>query len=66
MTPKTKNQAIITLIPKKEDKNFLKYWRPISLLCTDYKIQTKILAKTRFTRKYLVRTKLSNTKQNDL
>ena len=23
---------------------YLKYWRPISLLCTDYKILTKILA----------------------
>ena len=42
--PKTWNQAIITLIPKKGDTRLLKYWRPISLLCTDYKILTKILA----------------------
>ena len=44
-TPKTWNQAIITLIPKQtENLDSLKYWRPISLLCTDYKILTKILA----------------------
>ena len=44
-TPKTWNQAIISLIPKQTEKlNSLKYWRPISLLCTDYKILTKILA----------------------
>ena len=44
-TPKTWNQAIISIIPKQTEKlNSLKYWRPISLLCTDYKILTKILA----------------------
>ena len=40
-TPKTWNQAIITLIPKKGNIKLLKYWR---LLCVDYKIFTKILA----------------------
>ena len=44
ITPKTWIQAIITLIPKKDDTNFLKYWRRISLLCVDYKVLTKILA----------------------
>ena len=44
-TPKTWNQAIITLIPKQtQNLEELKYWRPISLLCTDYKILTKILS----------------------
>ena len=37
-------QAIITLIPKKGDLNKLKYWGPISLLCINYKILTKISA----------------------
>ena len=40
---KTMHQAIIILILKK-DLNQLKYWRPISLLCVDYKILTKILS----------------------
>ena len=40
ITPKTWNQVILTLIPKQKDKlEYLKYWKPISLLCTDYKIQ---------------------------
>ena len=38
------NQAIITLTPKKGKLNQLKHSRPISLLCLDYKILTKILA----------------------
>ena len=37
--------AIINLIPKKDkDLIFLKNWRPVSLLNTDYKILTKALA----------------------
>ena len=36
-TPKTWNQAIISLILKETEKlNSLKYWKPISLVCTDY------------------------------
>ena len=46
---KTMNQEVITLIPKKNyindpDLNDVKNWRPVSLLCLDYKILTKILA----------------------
>lgn len=43
-TTKTMQQAIITLTPKKGDLKQLKYWKPISLLCDDYKVLTKILA----------------------
>ena len=39
-TPKTWNHAIICLILKRKHKlEYLKYWRPISLLCAEYKIQ---------------------------
>ena len=38
------NQAIITLLPKNDKKENLKNWRPVSLLCLDYKILTKILS----------------------
>ncbi len=38
-------RSVITLIPKKDkDTRLLKNWRPISLLNTDYKILTKLLA----------------------
>ena len=37
-------KAIITLLPKGGDLNLLKSWRPISLICCDIKIVSKILA----------------------
>ena len=41
----SQKQGIITLLPKKDkDTRYLKNWRPISLLNTDYKIITKCIA----------------------
>ncbi|KAE8278213.1 Transposon TX1 uncharacterized 149 kDa protein ORF 2 [Larimichthys crocea] len=37
-------RAIITLLPKKGNLQDIKNWRPVSLLCTDYKILSKVLA----------------------
>ena len=37
-------RAVITLLPKKGDLLEIKNWRPVSLLCTDYKILSKVLA----------------------
>ena len=43
--PPSQRQAILTLTYKnKGDKNSLENWRPISLMCTDYKIISKALA----------------------
>ena len=42
----TQKRGIITCIPKgNKPREFLKNWRPISLLTTDYKILTSIMAK---------------------
>ena len=38
------NEKETTKTMKKGDLQRLQYWRPISLLCVDYKILTKILA----------------------
>ena len=40
----SQRKAVITLIPKDGDLSTLKSWRPISLLCCDVKIISKILA----------------------
>ena len=37
-------KAVITLIPKTDEKKTFENWRPISLLCVDYKILTKIIS----------------------
>lgn len=34
----------LTLLPKKGDLQFIKNWRPVSLLCSDYKLLSKVLA----------------------
>ena len=36
--------SVITLVHKKGDKESLDNWRPISLLCVDYKILEKVLS----------------------
>ncbi|TWW71623.1 Transposon TX1 uncharacterized 149 kDa protein ORF 2 [Takifugu flavidus] len=36
--------TVITLLPKKGDQQDLKNWRPVSLLCTDHKTLSKVLA----------------------
>ena len=38
------NQAVITLLPKNDEKEKLKNWRPITLLSSVYQILTKILS----------------------
>ena len=35
--------SLITLIPKGGGQTSIKNWRPISLLCSDYKILSKVL-----------------------
>ena len=35
--------SLITFIPKGGDQTSIKNWRPISLLCSDYKILSKVL-----------------------
>ncbi|KAI4874448.1 hypothetical protein NFI96_005558 [Prochilodus magdalenae] len=37
-------RAVLTLLPKKGDLTDLKNWRPVSLLCTDYKLLSESLA----------------------
>ncbi|KAI3355002.1 hypothetical protein L3Q82_004803 [Scortum barcoo] len=39
-----RRRAVITLLPKKGDLQDLKNWRPVSLLCGDYKVLSKALA----------------------
>lgn len=38
-------RAVLTLLPKKVDLQDIKNWRPVSLLCTDYKLLSKVLAR---------------------
>ncbi len=42
--PSSCRRAVLSLLPKKGDLGLLKNWRPVSLLCTDYKILAKCLA----------------------
>ena len=42
----TQRSSVITLLHKKGDCLNMKNWRPITLLCVDYKIVAKVLAKS--------------------
>lgn len=42
--PLSCQRAVLTLLPKKVDLIPLKNWRPIAILCFDYKILSKCLA----------------------
>ena len=42
--PTSCRRAVLSLLPKKGDLGFLKNWRPVSLLCLDYKILSKCMA----------------------
>lgn len=42
--PTSCRRAVLSLLPKKGDLGLLKNWRPVALLCTDYKILAKCLA----------------------
>ena len=41
--PKSMREAIVKLLYKKNDHKYIKKWRPIALLNTDYKILSKII-----------------------
>ncbi|KAL0151200.1 hypothetical protein M9458_053391 [Cirrhinus mrigala] len=42
--PLSCRRMVITLLPKKGDLTEIKNWRPVSLLCSDYKLLSKTLA----------------------
>lgn len=44
LLPISCRRAVITLLPKKGDLQEIRNWRPVYLLCTDYKILSKALA----------------------
>ena len=44
LLPTTCRHAVLSLLPKKGDLSLLKNWRPVALLCTDYKLFSKVLA----------------------
>ena len=42
--PLSCRRAVLTLIPKKGDLSDIRSWRPVSVLCTEYKLLSKALA----------------------
>ena len=43
LLPESQRESIIRLIHKRDDQQYLKNWRPISLLNADYKSCAKVL-----------------------
>lgn len=41
---RTQKTGLVSLIPKKGDLSLIENWRPVSVLCADYKILAKLLA----------------------
>ena len=42
--PTSCRRAVLSLLPKKGDLALLANWRPVALLCTDYKILSRVLS----------------------
>ena len=40
---KTQKKGLITLLPKKGDTSLIENWRPVSVLCADYKLLSKVI-----------------------
>lgn len=43
-TPASWRKSVVTLLPKQGDRTSLRNWRPISLICTDAKVFTRMLS----------------------
>lgn len=43
LLPLSCRRADLTLLPKKGDVTDIKCWQPVSLLCSDYKLLSKVL-----------------------
>ena len=52
--PTSCRRAVITLLPKKGNLQDIKNWRPVSLLCVDYKLLSKLFASRPGVDKHLV------------
>jgi hypothetical protein len=54
LMPTSCRRAVITLLPKKGNLQDIKNWRPVSLLCVDYKLLSKLFASRPGVDKHLV------------
>lgn len=44
--PLSCRRAVLTLLPKEGDLQLRLHWRPVSLLCPDYKLLSKVFSST--------------------